>query len=247
MKRLVTLAAALMIFGASESIAATGGLNLYWDGCSDGGLNNKVFACNTNSPTAFMMYASLILPHDMPLFAATTAVIDIRLSGAAIPAWWQTLTNQCSANRITVSYDAVGFATNCLDIWQGALNLSVLQVQQGLTGPSHGPNTLRLNSGAAVPAGSELNNAADGSELVVCRVSISRAKTVGTGSCAGCDVGACIVLNECYAQQAPGFGDYHITTPAVSNFVTWQSGAPSCPAATPTQSRTWGAVKGLYR
>jgi hypothetical protein len=32
--------------------------------------------------------------------------------------------------------------------------------------------------------------------------------------------------------------------------VTWQGGAignGGCPAATPTQNRTWGALKALYR
>jgi hypothetical protein len=244
MKTIVALAAALMILGASASVAATGGLNLFWNGCSDGGVSTQVFACNTNSGLAFTMYASLILPQDMPFFASSTAIIDVTFSSASIPAWWQVLTGQCSANRVSESYDSASFATNCPNIWLGEANLSVFQVQQGV---SHGPNSIRLNGGAAVPAGSELYHVADGTELVVCKVSIFRTKTVGTGSCAGCNIGACFVLNECKLYEPGDYGDCTITAPAVSNFVTWQAGAPSCPGATPSQNRTWGAVKNLYR
>ena len=31
------------------------------------------------------------------------------------------------------------------------------------------------------------------------------------------------------------------------NWITWQGGDPSCVSATPTQNRTWGSVKSLYR
>jgi hypothetical protein len=79
-------------------------------------------------------------------------------------------------------------------------------------------------------------------------VSIARTKTVGTGSCTGCSVGACFVLNECKVQQPREyFKDYFIVDPATSNFVTWQAGGPICPQATPAHNRTWGSVKNLYR
>src|SRR6187399_1445874 len=248
MKKILTLAAALMVFGASASMAQ-GGLNLYWNGCSDGGVSAQTFACNSNSGAAFTMYASMILPADMPLFAATSAISDVTFSGATIPAWWQVLTGQCSANRVSESYDSANFTTNCPDIWQSAANLSVFQAQQGANVQGHAANTLRLNGGAAVPAGSELNQVADGTELVVCKVSIGHTKTVGTGSCAGCSIPACIVLNECKAQQPAGQGDFTVINeaPSMTRWVTWNGSPTNCPAGTPTQSRTWGAVKNLYR
>lgn len=242
MKKILTLAAALMVFGATASMAQ-GGLNLHWDGCADGGGVAKTFACNANTGTAFAMYASIVLPANMPSFAATSAIIDVSFSGGSIPAWWQTLTGQCSQNRIGMSFDPTGNASACLDIWQGNPNLAVFQVQPGV----NGPDRLRLNGGAAVPAGSELAQVADGADLVVCKVTIGRAKSVGTGSCAGCSIGACFVLNECKLQQPAGVGDYTVTNPAANNFVTWQAGGPACPQATPSQNRTWGAVKNLYR
>jgi hypothetical protein len=83
----------------------------------------------------------------------------------------------------------------------------------------------------------------------VCKVSIGRTKTVGTGSCSGCSLPACIVLNECKAQQPAGVGDFTVINegPGLTRWVTWNGSPTNCPAGTPTQSRTWGAVKNLYR
>lgn len=242
MKKILTLAVAILALGASSAMAQ-GGLNLFWDGCSDGGTSSKTFACNTNTGAAFSMYASLVLPGDMPLFLGTTAILDIGFTGTSIPAYWQTGLGECRQNSLAVSYDPNAFVTNCIDIWGGAVPLSVAQLQPG----TNGANKLRYNSGAVVPSGQEISLVADGTELVVCKFTVNRAKTVGTGACAGCDVGACIVLNECKAQQPGGVGDRTITNPAVSNFVSWQAGAPACPQATPALNRTWGSVKNLYR
>jgi hypothetical protein len=45
-------------------------------------------------------------------------------------------------------------------------------------------------------------------------------------------------------------GDNRIVNPLTGNFATWQGGAiggAGCPAATPTQNKTWGQVKSIYR
>ena len=247
MKKLITLAVTLLALSASTAMAQSG-LGLYWNGCSDGGTSVGTFACTANTGTN-VMYATMILPADMPMFAATSAIIDITFEDVTIPDWWLTLTGQCSSNRVSESYDAAQFTTNCPDIWQSAAVLSVFAAQQGTNVQGHASNTLRLNGGAAVPAGSELNQVADGTELVVCKVTIGHTKTVGTGLCAGCATAACIVLNECKAQQPAGVGDFTVINeaPTLTRWVTWNGSPANCPASTPTQSRTWGAVKNLYR
>ena len=242
MKKILTLAAALMVFGASASMAS--GLNLNWSNCSDGGVKSLTFACTSNSGSQ-TLFASIVLPTAMPQFAATSAIIDVAVDGGAIPAWWQVLAGQCRAGAIGITFDPLNIGGNCLDLWGGNANLSVFQVQPGV----NGPDKIRLNSGAAVPAGSELALAADGTELSICKVTITRAKSTGTGSCAGCANGACIVFNEAKLQQPAGIGDFTVTNAATagSNFVTWQSGVALCPLPTPAQNRTWGAVTNLYR
>lgn len=246
MKKILTLAATLMVFAASSASAA--GLSLAWTNCLGSGLGTTglTFACNSNTGgQAFI--ASVAVPANMDMFTASSAIFDITVDAATLPAWWQVTTGQCRANAITVSFDPaiLGNFSACPDLWAGSLNLSVFQAQPGL----HGPNSLRLNSGAAIPAGQEIAVVADGTELTVCRVNINRTKSAGATGCAGCATGACIVFNEAKVQQPAGLGDYTITNamaPA-SNFITWQAGHSQCPLVTPSQNRTWGAVKNLYR
>lgn len=242
MKKIATLTVALLAFGAATAFAA-GGLSLRVGGCTlDGGASSATFACDVNTGNDALV-ASVVLPADMPQFLGTTAIIDVTVDGASVPAWWMTGVGQCRANAITMSFDPAVVATNCADIWSGTPNLSVFQVQSAL----HGPNTFRLIGGAAVTAGSEVGLVADGTtELNVCRLTISHTKTVGAGACAGCNTGACFVLSECYLQQPFGMPQYRLSTP-ISNLVTFNAGPSNCLGAVPTQNRTWGAVKGLYR
>lgn len=242
MKKIATLTVAMLALSASFALAA-GGLNLHFGGCTaDGGTSSSTFACNTNTGSE-ILFASVVLPADMPKFLGTTALVDISVDGPALPDWWLTAAGQCRQNAIDMSFTASALATNCADIWGSSPNLAVFQLQQFL----HGANTLRLNGGAAVQAGQEIALVADGTtELNVCRVLINHSKSAGTGACAGCDMGVCIVLQECYLQQPAGFPVYRLLTP-ISNVVTFNNGALLCTGATPTKNRTWGAVKGLYR
>lgn len=244
MKKVVTIMSAMLVLGATSALAA-GGLNLHFNGCSSdaGASATASFACNLNTGN-HAMYASVVLPADMPMFTGTTAIVDITVDGATLPSWWQTAAGDCRANALGMSFDPAVVATaTCADIWGGSPNLAVFQLQKNL----HGPNTIRLNGGAALTAGQELSLLADGTtELTVARVTISHALSTGAGACAGCEVGACLVLSECYLQQVVPLPQYRLTTP-ISNVVSFNSTSQVCAGATPTQNRTWGAVKGLYR
>lgn len=243
MKRLFTLAATLLVLGASTA-SAQSGLTMYWDNCSDGGTNQKTFACNANSGSQVLI-CSVIIPNDMTLFAAASAIVDIKVDGGALPAWWQTNTGECRAGAIGVTFDPLNIGGNCPDLWGGNSNLSVFQAQPGI----NGADWLRLNSGAAIPAGSEIAITADGTELSVCKITVTRAKSTGTGACAGCITPACIVFNESWLQQPAGNPGYRVTNEAAgkTRSVTWQGTPAGCPESTPAQNRTWGAVKNLYR
>ncbi len=247
MKKILTLAATLMVIGASASMAS--GLYLNWDDCSaasgGAGVQQKTFACNSNTGAGFALYTSVAVPTTMPKFTATSAIVDVAVDAPTLPDWWLTNAGQCRPNAVTMSFDPVVLALSCPNIWADGILLSVFAAQQG----TNGPNKVRLNGGAAIPAGSEITVNADGTELLVSKVNISRTKSTGTGSCAGCNLGACLVLNECFLQQPAGMGDYRVTNAATpgSNFVTWQGGVAQCPLPTPAQNRTWGAVKNLYR
>lgn len=245
MKKVTTLLALCLTLGVSSAFAQAG-LNLYWDGCSDGGTSAKTFACDVNTGAAFSLYASVVLPAPMIQFLGTTAIVDVNVDDVTLPAWWQARPGDCRQNSVAVSFDPNAFVTNCVDIWNGAVPLSVLDLQPTAMGV-HGANWLRINAGAVVPSGQEYDIPADGTELVVCKVTVNRAKTTGTGACAGCATAACIVLNECKLQTPAGAHDQTVTQEGTSRWVTWNGTPVGCPGTTPAVNRTWGAVKSLYR
>ena len=57
------------------------------------------------------------------------------------------------------------------------------------------------------------------------------------------------MLNEISLQEVGVTNYLKETSVATSNFVTYNAaaGIPACPQATPTQNRTWGSVKAMYR
>lgn len=252
MRAALLLTLALLGPASAAAQGLPSGLNLFWDRCySTGGTISKTFACNSNTGPGLAMYASVVIPADMPKFTAASVIVDVFVSESPLPPWWQTRTGQCRANAIGVSFDgAVLDLSECMHIWMNSPVLSVLQIQQGL----QGPNMFRINSGAAVPAGSELAWVADGTELVVARISISRAKTVGTGACPGCVGAACFEYRETKLEQPAGIGNYMVTNWATTGYAylfgTSGGLAPQnvwdpCEVSAP--NRTWGAIKTLYR
>lgn len=246
MRRFSLWISSLLCFALASTAHAQAGLNLYWSGCSDGGTMLRTFACNTNTGSAFDLYASVILPADLPRFAASTTIIDINFIGTTVPAWWQVAAGQCRANAVSMSFDPNTFVTNCPDLWNGAVPLSVFATQYGIHGLA---NELRLNGGAAVAMGDEIALTADGTERVVARVVITRAKTTGAGSCAGCIVGACLGLKECFLQQPYPDPGYRLTNQASNAFAMWNGyTSPYCGGVwDAARNRTWGQVKSLYR
>ena len=91
---------------------------------------------------------------------------------------------------------------------------------------------------------------APGTEYYSMRLRINSAKTVGTGACAGCLDPVCVVLNQVRIAQPAPDPTYAIENPRDNNFTTWQGGAvggAGCPGVVPTQNRSWGQVKSLYR
>ena len=89
-----------------------------------------------------------------------------------------------------------------------------------------------------------------GTEVYSFKAIIDDAKTTGLGACGGCTGGACIVLQSIRLLQPVGVGDFLLTNPAASQYVVWQGWSDprvQCPAVTPARTRTWGAIKAIYR
>ncbi len=250
MKKSILMFVALLAL--TTGVASAAGTALRWNLClGDGGLPNKPFACNTNTGN-HILNGSFVLPADLLRASGTEVVLDLASASAVLPAWWS-FKNTGTCRQLSTTYNATNAAAaNCPD-WsagQAAGGVGAYNIGQ------RGPNTARLIAATAVP-GAALQDLLGGQEYFAFQLVINSAKTVGTGACEGCLTPVCIVFNS-----------VNVTTPVAANnvkvsgasngtdadFATWQGGgAPQtpvgsgCPAATPTRSSTWGAVKSLYR
>lgn len=240
MKKTLLLSAALLALSAS--LASAAGLNLSWTLCGAAGQAGKTFACNSNSGTDVLV-ASYVAPAGTAGITGLEAVIDLQSATATLPAWWQ-FKNVGTCRTTALSALPAGAACEG-DYWAGQASggISAYITPYQLAG-----NRARLLLIYAVP-GALAAPLDAGIEYFAFTASVTHAKTVGANLCAGCADPVCIVLNEIKLTQAVGVGDFRIQNAADRNYVTWQGGVVSggCPAVVPTQNRTWGSVKSLYR
>lgn len=257
MKKILTLAASLMVVTATA--ASAGGVNIGWGNCFLGaGTSSLTNACALSTGSAGTAWVSVVPSVPMTQVVSATAVVDIQAGTPTTPAWWAVQPGGCRGGAVAMDFAATFDAIDCLSVFQAttdtnippALNSSVIGVANVLAGVG-GPNRIRLISiGSVQPTlAATVDNV---SEYAVVKLALSRVKSTGGTACAGCNVGAAIVVNEIKLQQPLGQGDQRVVNAADRQGVTYESsavGAVPAPSigATPAQNRTWGAVKSLYR
>jgi len=248
MKKTLLIAGALLCLGVSMA-SAQGGINLSWNDCGVAGVHQKTSLCTSNTAAPSIMVGSGVPNLPIDLMVAMAAVLDLQTNQAALTPWWNMDTAPappgCRTGSMSASFDFTSGPFTCGDIWSG-----------GATGGSNyisgfgALNRGRIRLVCAVPAPIAVDNS---TENYYFKVTINNAKTVGATGCVGCLDGACIVFNSLELDQNPGVpgGNQTISNPIGSQFIVWQSGGGSiaggCPQATPTQNKTWGSVKSLYR
>lgn len=252
LRHLAFLFALLVPALASADGPDVGGVNLRWDSChGDGGAQNRNFACDTNSGVDVLV-GSIATTSNITNVSGLTFAVELASASAGLPAWWGFKNvGTCRQISLTMSVALPPGAANCLD-WTNGLSSSGIGVYQvGI----HGANTARIVAVSAVPNGSATTFVA-GQEYLAFRYQINHAKTVGTGSCAGCSTPVCLRFLNAVLARYPDedLWTYGPTNQTDSDYATWQGGGvpvtpggSGCPAATPTRKRTWGAVKSLYR
>ena len=257
--RATTVALGVLLTFAPARVHAVQGINLAWNQClGEGtGVQNVNFACNTNTGTQKIV-GSYVLENDYPTVIGAEVVLELASAGAALPPWWQYRNaGSCRQNALSVTLQPNPADVVCED-WSG------LQAQGGLaaycTSAFQCPVAPSANNVAIIKLVSAVPQEAardltGGVEYFDFNILINHTKTVGTGSCAGCDVPVCIVLNSINVVDR-GNASRFLATPTGpgTNVVTWQGGGvpvtprgAGCPAATPTTRSTWGSVKSLYR
>ena len=230
---------ALVLLAASATLATADGLMLRWQSCSgDGGVQNRAFACDTNTGN-HVLAASFVIGYPREHVVGTTTVMTFGTASAMLPDWFR-FTTVGSCRQLGIAISAQN-GSACPDLFAGNASMNIAAYQLRPTG------TGRLITLNAVTAQNEVTLLA-GQEYGVARITINNSKTVGTGSCAGCLEPACIVFNSLTFQATDTlFGLRDEAFPG-SAYVSWQGGGgTNCPAATPTRNSTWGAVKSLYR
>ena len=245
-----------LLLALSASIASASGVGLKWNACaSDAGLTNKMFACTSNTGSNLLVGTFTLDPAGQGLanVSGNEVIIDLASADPVLPAWWQMFkAGTCRNSSLTMNFVISPSATNCAD-W--ALGFSAGGIGAYNIG-QRGPNTSRIIAAIAVPP-TALQNLVGGQEYFSFNVVINNLKSVGTGSCAGCQTPVCIVFNSVNLTTPILANNIKLTGPSNgsdSNYCTWQGGlgvvtggGSGCPAATPTKNATWSQVKSMYR
>jgi len=249
MKKVLTLTVALLALSASLAMAGAG-VNLYQGDCgptgntlNGPGTGSQTFTVPNNNLGTDQFVCSVVSPANLTQLVAVETVLDLQTSGSTLPNWFQ-LGTGCRAGNAAFDFTRAG--TNvftCNSVWKtSAVDPSAPSL---ITEGVGGANRVRFQAVAAVPAA--LTLPMDGQEYTVFVLNITQALTRLAGSCTGYNTGACLVCNMLKLDEPAGVGDYTLNHPADGNWVTINSGAPNCPGSTPTQNKTWGAVKAMYR
>jgi hypothetical protein len=233
------------------------GINLGWNDCPGGATYSlvKTFACDMNTATHTLV-GSFVAPAGVVAVSANEIVIDMAVAPLTpLPDWWTlraTAPAGCRAGSLTSNFDFTGGPGTCFDYWQGVAQGGI---SQDPLDQSYG--RARIKVLGALPAGDPgITGIPEGTDVYSFKAIINSAKTVGPGSCTGCGVEACIVLQRIQLNQPlgpPGNGvSIRITNPATVQHVIWQAWTTldpvnACPLVTPAKRKTWGSVKSLYR
>lgn len=268
-RRLRTIALAAMFAFAALALAGapagaqSGHVAMRWNDCfGDGGTRVRTFACDTNSGSE-MLVVSAFPPVDMPQLNGASLVIDVLTSGETLPSWWQFQTGGCrtGSGMLSVQFTPPPTAATCTDTW-----LSSAAGGMDFSYPWAFPGGARVRVVVGIPGSVPV---LAGTEVFICRVRVSHAKTVGTGACSGCTGGLCIGLTSVVLTQPSGVGDQLLFDPlpgTASDATSWQTDMvmtsvihpghggfglvkdfTSCVAATDAARPTWGAIKRMYR
>ena len=186
-------------------------------------------------------------------FVLATSTLDILVgNGTSLPDFWIFDTGTCHASGLTASNQIQGtggitLPPNCQNPYGlAAQQNSFGQVTSAATGRVHFENDHQR--GGAAPLNLAVATATGGWISANLLIGYDDAAFDGN-ACAGCDAPACLVCNRVEGFDNTGAQCMHCDqiAPGIANFVTWYGGTANCPGAVPTQNKTWGAVKALYR
>ena len=234
--------------------AADEGLFLAWNDCpgSSSATGVRFSACNSNTGQ-HPLYVAFEVATPVDSVLGVEIVVDLQTTAPAVPEWWRFDGGGCRYGSLLAdgSYDAMA---PCEDLW-GAFDPSGTVQSYTLNMPRGGDNQARIRVALGIVSAAGMT-VTPGSRYLAARLTLDQLGTVdeGSGACAGCNAGVCLVLNSIILKrplrpagvptadvllQQPG--------PAAANWAIWQNGTTAECQAVPVKPRTWGEIKSFYR
>jgi hypothetical protein len=208
-------------------------LNLSWSECGSNGAANREFACDTNVG-GHVLVGSIVAPANVGGVTNCENYLTVQFDGP-VPQWWM-LRNAGTCRQSSISVDFIGGLAGCTDYWIGYSG----GFTSYLVGPFGDPRQVRIIVSSAIPT-AQATEWIEGQAYFAFKLVIDNAKTVGDGICAGCGLGATITYDRATIRELTGAPYVSITNESTRRAVTWQG------SVLPVKSRTWGAIKALYR
>lgn len=241
----------------TSGLAVAAGIDLNWNACqnSPGAPSflpavNRTLACTVTSGTSTMI-ASYYAPPTATNVDAIEAYVDYQTS-QGITCWWDfRASNPVRAAALSIMIADPNVCGPDVDASCWGCPGNYFSTKANTAG---GGGMVVLSTGNAriscvvgIPLGTGTAPSA-GEELAV-GIRFNNAAAPVASGCPGCLNPACFTLNRVtfFNTGQPGI---EINTAQNHNSITWQGGAIGglgCPATTPTQNKTWGSVKALYR
>lgn len=254
MKKIFALSSLLLVLAAP----AFAGLDLGWNDCNtSGGLPNIALDCDgSQSLFSHVAYGNFQANNAVPQFIAMDFVIDVQSTADPLPTFWRFAAGECNNGNLTLAHarltkclsGTVAQPTACFATGAQCLNGSAWASQFGGSNRARFVGSIFRDATAPVALAAGTNYFALKFEV------FTFGATELGGSCDGCTDPVAIVFNSLLLSGlSAGVG-----TEAQTELVTGSGMGPNgaCVAAnggdglcgaTPTQARTWGQVKSLYR
>jgi len=250
MRKALLMAGVLLALAATAASAAPG-VDLAYGQCRGkaGATTSRTSACTATSGQ-FAVYASVNPPAGINALEGAEIYIDYTESGGALSCWWNFSAGATRAGALTPLPTAPTDVNGDATILCGSCALAPCPATPtdgyyftgkagsgGGGGIVTGANSGQLKGIVAVGSGTGTAVPADVQQYA-CGFRINN--TLTGPSCAGCSNGVTMVLSRVTLTQ-PGVPNVDVTNANLGNSVTSNGGF------THTSSKTWGAVKALYR
>jgi hypothetical protein len=268
-RTLVMLVLTVVAGLAAPAVWAQNYISLAWGDCLvDGGTSRANVNCSAESWTEYLIFTHQ-LGVDQPNFVGIEGIIDMddQTNPASMSGWWQWDIGSAGTCRTAAVVSNVPEASmsprwtgaTCIDVGMSVKTLATtyIMVRRPSPGTGTGPNSQRIVFQWVVPYDQPIPYTA-GTNVAVGSLRICSRPTNGHATCAGCTAGITFTLNSIFAAQPAGSPNGSLTATDPLPFPGWPTYLTNCvsanyPATTclpfisPTETRTWGQLRALYR